>query len=441
MKIIKVTTSYVRNCYRLGDALVLELKFMQAQPLFNGKAFDLPLPDYVELIAKGGGAYRHWREVITRGFEHTSSRLWFSLPKDVALNLFRRKKAKDYDPTKRRRRKEIHRELFFEAFPRIGVEPHLVDRPQDTLPGVRYLWRTSHHDEFNLVLQPGEIYEKRMPYAFAEHFGEFEKTGAVLFPPPACYQYYENKVALTRLFQDSNVLMPDTWVFSSLADAMAHRDKIQYPVVIKDPYGYSSIGLLQAENAHDIEEAFKTFFAEAQPGVEVLVQRKVRALREARVTYVDGRPFHGYWRIRQSLRSASAASTRGGFQDQLVAMAPHGRVQDFNFDLETIAPFVESFANKTGIPVGGVDLIWKDSPNTQEEPYTLEVSPTSDINPPSPPDWKEGYAEFKHTKGFRNAYLRVRRKWAEAMALAAQTKQEASFHWTRIPAAEVRGRS
>ncbi|CAK9001324.1 unnamed protein product [Durusdinium trenchii] len=40
------------------------------------------------------------------------------------------KKAKDYDPTKRRRRKEIHRELFFEAFPRIGVEPHLVDRPE-----------------------------------------------------------------------------------------------------------------------------------------------------------------------------------------------------------------------------------------------------------------------------------------------------------------------
>ena len=29
---------------------------------------------------------------------------------------------------RRRRRKEIHRELFFEAFPRIGVEPHLVDR-------------------------------------------------------------------------------------------------------------------------------------------------------------------------------------------------------------------------------------------------------------------------------------------------------------------------
>ena len=27
--------------------------------------------------------------------------------------------------------------------------------------------------------------------------------------------------------------------------------------------------------------------------------------------------------------------------------------QDFNFPLETIASFVESFANKTGVPVGG----------------------------------------------------------------------------------------
>ena len=115
-------------------------------------------------------------------------------------------------------------------------------------------------------------------------------------------------------------------------------------------------------------------------------------------------------------------------------------------------------------PSSGVDLIWKDDPDVQQEPYTLEaalrahpgeqsemkfgtvlfvedepfsmdslccgvkdgfdfarlhqiptskskiakresllkfscqVSPTSDINPPSPPDWKEGYAEFKHTK-------------------------------------------
>eukprot|EP00434_Breviolum_minutum_P040236 symbB.v1.2.035749.t1/scaffold4888.1/size33416/1 len=479
MKLIKASSSSVKSCHRLGDAaaLVLDLKHLQAHKQ-DGHAYELPLPDYVvadeehpglehrstlqlfvalehgelqplgpahspkemrkweeQIVAAGGGAYRHWREAMTRGFEHTGSRLWFSTPQNVALKDLSRlvavvfpmapkmgfvevvhkpdKKAKEYDPTKRRRRKEIHRELFFETFPTLGVEPHLAERPEETLQGVQYLWRTSHHDEFNMELQPGEIYEKRMPYAFAEYFGRFEKSGAVLFPPPACYQYYENKVALTRLFQESNVLMPETWVFSSLADAMAHRDQVNLPVVLKDPYGYSSIGLLQAENTPELIQAFQTFFTQAKPGVEVLVQKKVRALKEARVTYVDGRPFHGYWRIRQSLKSASAASTRGGFQD-------------FNFPLETIAPFVQNFANKTGVPVGGVDLIWKDNPDVQQEPYTLEVSPTSDINPPSPPDWKEGYAEFKHTKGFRNVYLRIRRKWAEAMALAVLDRHRRS---------------
>ena len=41
---------------------------------------------------------------------------------------------------------------------------------------------------------------------------------------------------------------------------------------------------------------------------------KVVALREARVSYIDGRPFHAYWRIRKSLDSASAASNLGGYQ-------------------------------------------------------------------------------------------------------------------------------
>ncbi|CAJ1402395.1 unnamed protein product [Effrenium voratum] len=471
MKIIKSSATAVQSCHRLGDALVYELRFLEAHKK-EGFAYELLLPDYVvadeagaglerrstlqllaatgkglqplgpahssqEQVAKGDGSFGHWREPMERGFEHTASRLRFSTPGNVPLKELTRlvavvfpmvpamgfvevvhkpdKKAKDYDPTKRRRRKELHRELFFEAFPRVGAQPHLADRPEETKPGVSYLWRTSHHDEFHLELKPNEVYEKRMPYAFAEYFGSFEHSGAVLFPPPPTYQYYENKVALTHLFQKSNVLMPETWVFSSLADAMAHRDQVRLPVVLKDPYGYSSIGLLQAETIGELMEAFNTFFAKAKVGVEVLVQRKVKALKEARVTYVDGRPFHGYWRIRQSLKSASAASTRGGFQD-------------FNFPLEPLSDFVASFAQRTGIPVGGVDLIWKDSPDVQAEPYTLEVSPTSDINPPSPPDWKEGYAEFKHTKGFRHAYLGIRRKWAEAMTLAVAWHRRSKGH-------------
>ncbi|CAK9001882.1 unnamed protein product [Durusdinium trenchii] len=88
----------------------------------------------------------------------------------------------------------------------------------------------------------------------------------------------------------------------------------------------------------------------------------VVALREARVTYIAGRPFHGYWRIRQSLKSASAASNHGGYQD-------------FSFPLEDIAPYVAEFASVTGIPVGGVDFIWEEeNADVKTMPYTLEAA-------------------------------------------------------------------
>mmetsp|Transcript_64122 Transcript_64122/g.114058 ORF Transcript_64122/g.114058 Transcript_64122/m.114058 type:complete len:230 (-) Transcript_64122:19-708(-) len=73
----------------------------------------------------------------------------------------------------------------------------------------------------------------------------------------------------------------------------------------------------------------------------------------------------------------------------------------------------------TGIPVGGVDFIWSSAdPDVTLEPYTLEVSPTSDINPATPPGWKQTYADFKLAKDFRKEYLGVRRKWTDSMALA-----------------------
>ncbi|CAK9001319.1 unnamed protein product [Durusdinium trenchii] len=173
--------------------------------------------------------------------------------------------------------------------------------------------------------------------------------------------------------------------------------------ISKDPYGYSSLGLMQAGNKEE-------FLKDAQRREKQIRREKnsgwVVALREARVTYIAGRPFHGYWRIRQSLKSASAASNHGGYQD-------------FSFPLEDIAPYVAEFASVTGIPVGGVDFIWEEeNADVKTMPYTLEVSPTSDINPPAPSSWKKTYKEFKKTKGYRKAFLDVRRSWAQFMTLA-----------------------
>merc|ERR1712194_14345 len=73
-----------------------------------------------------------------------------------------------------------------------------------------------------------------------------------------------------------------------------------------------------------------------------------------------------------------------------------------------------------GVAVGGADFIWSEEhPDLKTvEPYCLEVSPTSDINPTPPSDFKEAYANFKKHKNFRREYLTVRRQWTEAMLLA-----------------------
>ncbi|CAE6963250.1 cobD [Symbiodinium sp. CCMP2456] len=424
MKIIKAGSSTVaKACHRAGDALVFDLRLQEvkrtagyAYEMRRARSRERPT-QHLHLSASdarnpgnmfrprnpgwrfieeqiqtvGDGAFVHWREPLSEG-PFGTSKLRFSTPDNVDL-------------------KEISqlRAVVFPLSPRMGFVEfvHKPNKPQDTLPGVAYLWRASHvaavsyasgshHDEFNLDLPPGEVFEKRMPYAFAEFFGSFEETGAVLYPPPQCYKYYENKamgVALTKLFQDANVQMPLTWVFRDLSDAVARQEEVQLPVVIKAVSLAEDSSLKTWYFTHvELQAETPSELMQAKPGIEALVQKKVQALREARVTYVDGRPFHGYWRIRQSLKSASAASTRGGYQD-------------FNFPLSELAPFVASFANKTGIPVGGVDLIWQ-----EKDPDLHKVSPTSDINPPSPPDWNEGYAEFKHTKGFRNAYIGIRQR-------------------------------
>eukprot|EP00442_Polarella_glacialis_P026207 CAMPEP_0115094294 /NCGR_PEP_ID=MMETSP0227-20121206/28241_1 /TAXON_ID=89957 /ORGANISM="Polarella glacialis, Strain CCMP 1383" /LENGTH=718 /DNA_ID=CAMNT_0002487207 /DNA_START=78 /DNA_END=2234 /DNA_ORIENTATION=+ len=443
----------ITNCEMRGEAMVFRLDLRKATKA-GGQAYEIPFPHYIvadeggswretrstlqlftvgesgwfhpmgpahsrhdDISSKGNGAYSHWRHALTSG-PSGASHIRFSTPRNVELGdlhgvavvVFPMAPPMgwiEFAGGKKVTHEEIFREMFLQTFATVGAStPHLIEEAAETRAGTRYLWRIGGNGEFSLPLKDGELYEKRMPYQIAEWYSEFEKQGGILFPPPESYKYYQNKVGLARLFQETKVKTPKTWVFSSFAEAESAQGSIDFPVIIKDPYGFSSLGLLQAADVDEFLKNVKRYFEDALAGVEAIVQSKVIALREARVTYIDGRPFHAYWRIRQSLTSASAASNLGGYQD-------------FNFPLNEIAPYVEEFARITGIPVGGVDFIWQEAePDVKSTPFTLEVSPTSDLNPPAPASWSSTYAEFKYTPGFRTEYLAVRRQWTDLMALA-----------------------
>jgi len=441
------------SCEKRGAALIFKLDLKKATRS-AGFAYEVPFPHYVvadesgswrrqrstmqlftvdekggfhpmgpahclheEIAKKGDGRFSHWRHAMVDG-PYGASALRFSTPNNVPLEKLHgivaivfpmapRMGWIEFNKGQKVMHEEMFREMFLQTFPTVGIaKPHMIDDASETAPGTWYLWRIGGNHEFELPLREGELYEKRLPYQIAQWYSRFEAQGGKLFPPPASYEYYQNKVGLAKLFQESSVKTPPTWVIANMAEAEAARDSISFPAVIKDPYGFSSLGLLQAQDADEFSRNIKRYFDDALPGVEAIVQSKVVALREARVTYIDGRPFHGYWRVRQNLSSASAASNMGGYQD-------------FNFPLRDIAAYVAKFAEQTGVPVGGVDFIWPEQhPDVKSIPYALEVSPTSDINPPAPSSWKETYANFKHTDGYHKAYLEVRRQWTDLMALA-----------------------
>ncbi|CAE7026153.1 cofF [Symbiodinium natans] len=336
--------------------------------------------NHADIAEKGDGAFSHWRHTITAG-PWCKSMLRFSTPRNMPLKKVRAMVAVvfpmappfgwiEFNRGKHVVHQEIFRELFLQTFPRAGVaRPHLIDAAEETVPDTRYVWRVGGNHEFELPLKEGELYEKRLPYQIVEWYAEFERRGGILYPPPESYLYYQNKVGLARLFIERKVKIPPTWVITSLDEAKSEMDKIQFPVVIKDPYGFSSLGLLQAAGKDEFMEKMELYFSKALPDVEAIVQSKVVALKEARVTYVDGRPFHGYWRIRHDCSNLGRASNLGGFQDfDFPLQGPCG-------EREAIAPYVAEFANRTGIPVGGVDFIWEEEDaDVKTMPYTLEVS-------------------------------------------------------------------
>eukprot|EP00930_Biecheleria_cincta_P084189 TRINITY_DN73684_c0_g1_i1.p1 TRINITY_DN73684_c0_g1~~TRINITY_DN73684_c0_g1_i1.p1 ORF type:complete len:745 (-),score=122.23 TRINITY_DN73684_c0_g1_i1:17-2251(-) len=445
--------STTKSCERRGDALIFTLDLKTATKA-GGNAWEMSFPHYIVadesgswrrqrstlqlftldekgafhpmgpphskhsvISEKGNGAYSHWRHAQTAGLRSASA-LRFSTKGNVPLEKVVGIVAVafpmaphlgwiEFPLGKPKGHQELFREMFLQTFPTVGVsKPSLIEKPSDVVEGTHYLWRVGGNGEFELPLKEGQLYEKVLPHQIAEWYSEFEEKGGILYPPPGSYVYYQNKVGLAKLFQQAQIKTPRTWVIESMADATAKASEIKFPVVIKDPYGFSSLGILQAQDEEEFLTNMKKYFDVARPDVEALVQSKVIALREARVTYIEGRPFHGYWRIRQSIKSATAASNFGGYQD-------------FNFPLEDIAPYVAEFANKTGIPVGGVDFIWQEeNPDVKTTPFTLEVSPTSDINPPAPASWTKTYAEFKHAPGYHQAFLEVRRQWADLMTLA-----------------------
>lgn len=210
---------------------------------------------------------------------------------------------------------------------------------------------------------------------------EKEKEGDIVFPTSNHMHNYENKLALLDLFKKSGVKIPPTWYFNKLEDAINSINIIEFPIIIKQPYSCYSKGIMQCLSKDDYYKTITNFFKTSK---ECIIQKKINFTREARLTYVGYNLFHGYYRIKKN-------------PEQMSGCSRFGSICSFDIDLKKNAKIIESFVNKTGFDIGGLDIVWEDDDETKE-PYILEVSPIFDVNPPPPYGWKDSYKKFKLTE-------------------------------------------
>jgi len=223
-----------------------------------------------------------------------------------------------------------------------------------------------------------EKYTKENNILLEKDIVDIEKEGNIAFPTSFQMKHYENKVALLNLFLKCNVKIPKTWYFKSLDNAIENINEIEFPIIIKRPYSCYSRGIMQCLTKDNYIETITNFFKTSD---ECIIQKKINFTKEARLTYIGDKIFHGYYRIKKN-------------KEQLSGCTKFGSKTSFDIDLKKNENFIKSFVKKTGYDIGGIDVVWEDD-NEDTEPYVLEVSPIFDMNPPPPINWNESYKKFK----------------------------------------------
>ena len=225
-----------------------------------------------------------------------------------------------------------------------------------------------------------KLHRHKKPFDI-NHFIDIEKKETILFPTSNYMCYYENKVNLFKHFKVSNVKIPETNYFNNVKDAISMKEKLIYPIIIKECYSCYSRGITQCLNVDDYEQIITDFF---KTNKECIIQRKINFTKEVRLTDIGNEIVHGYYRIKKSEEDVSGCTK-------------FGSTCSFNINLNKYQSFIDLFIKKTGFDIGGIDIVWENN-NENLEPYVLEVSPIFDVNPPPPPDFKDSYKLFKKSE-------------------------------------------
>lgn len=260
----------------------------------------------------------------------------------------------------------------------------LVTSIEELQPNDLVLYRFSS-DFHNGIYQNNELCHLEL----SKYIQQIENKGCIVYPSSYMLQFYENKKRMYELFEKNGIKYPKTF-FVTQDTWKNHITEYKFPILLKHLFSCSSNGMKQIESFEELEHILPQEFSRSS---EVLLQNKIIAKKEARISYYGESLYHGYYRIKNSVNDMSAATSFGSFCD-------------YTIDLQKYKKTIHSLIYDLGISLGGVDILWENDDETTE-PYVLEVSPIFEVNPPTPEGWTLPYKEWKVHPDFYAARIAV----------------------------------
>jgi ribosomal protein S6--L-glutamate ligase len=185
--------------------------------------------------------------------------------------------------------------------PFIALEGHLRHCARVITLGVRPNFMDYDPAERRLIREAETIYYPSSLYADL-----LDAMGKKTFPSYHTYQFAQDKVKQTALFQMAEIPHPRTRVFFGKRQKAAILDHFTLPLIAKIPRG-SALG--KGVFLIHTMEALKSYCQRFSPAY---IQEYFPLERDMRIVVIGGRVVHSYWRVAQTGNHRTNVAAGGG---------------------------------------------------------------------------------------------------------------------------------
>lgn len=217
-----------------------------------------------------------------------------------------------------------------------------------------------------------------------------ESQNNILFPKIENVLLWENKGYMHRKFEKLEISNPETIIFDR-NDIIEQVKLPSFPLLVKEIHSAGSRGIHLVNDYKELIKVIDDIFSKGHK--ELLIQKLVNMRKDLRLVLCGDKIVSYYWRINPDNIWKPTATSFGGFT----------RFDDF--PNKWLSLFIE-YLKRLELETAAFDIAWEND-DISSLPLVLEVSPSYQLNPELPTNYKNiPYKTWKKKLFIKNSYYK-----------------------------------